>query len=327
MKYSNILNLCIFLFIAFSCDNNNHENPVITTLPVSNVTTHSALAGADISNPESELIIEKGICWGLFETPNLSDLNYNYSTNEDLLDVFKIKIENLRANTTYYYRAYYTTENDTIYGIQLEFVTPDYIIFNPDITYGTVVDVDGNEYKTVTIGNQTWMAENLKTTCFRNGDKIQNLSNENYWSGLNDGSETPSYCLYRDDDSYNEVYGLYYNWSVVTDERNIAPEGWRVPNKEDWDQLINFSAYSLREETSAHWSYNSEKSTNSTGFSAIAGGKRHGDFAGVGNYAHFFSTSTNENNFPISVYIGREISYLNQWENSFRGYNIRCIKE
>jgi len=285
------------------------------------------LQAADISISDSELLLKKGICWGLNEFPILSKTNDNYSVNNESLDVFNVKIENLRADSKYYIRSFYTTEKDTVYGNQVVFETLNYILFNPDIQYGIVIDIDGNAYKTVTIGEQTWMAENLRSTHFQNGDELPNLTKEEFWSGVNEGNSTAGYCSFKDDESYNEVLGLYYNWDVVNDERNIAPKGWRVPNKEDWDQLAKYSGYALREKTSAHWKLKFEKSNNTTGFTAIAGGKRHNDFSGEGDYAYFFTTSIDQNNFPISVYIGSELSFFWQWDNSFRGYNIRCIKE
>jgi len=99
------------------------------------------------------------------------------------------------------------------------------LIFPEPEQTGTMTDQDGNMYKTVKIGNQWWMAENLKVIHYRNGDLILN----NYGCYVN--------CVYDFDESYTDIYGCLYNWYAVKDSCNIAPEGWHVPTDEDWKEL------------------------------------------------------------------------------------------
>lgn len=86
---------------------------------------------------------------------------------------------------------------------------------------GTMVDQDGNTYKTVKIGDQWWMAENLKVTHYRNGDPIPNVTSNSEWSEMSSGA----YCVYDNEESNADHYGYLYNWYTVNDSRNIAPEG------------------------------------------------------------------------------------------------------
>lgn len=94
-------------------------------------------------------------------------------------------------------------------------------------------DIDGNVYKAVKIGDQWWMAENLKVTHYRNGDPIPRVPSERVWPILTSGA----YCEYENDTSFVKPYGLLYNWYAAVDTRGLAPEGWHVPTDEEWKEL------------------------------------------------------------------------------------------
>jgi uncharacterized protein (TIGR02145 family) len=113
----------------------------------------------------------------------------------------------------------------------------------------TVIDIDGNTYQAIKIGDQWWMAENLKVTHYRNGDPIPNVTDSTEWSNL----ATEAYCVYENDESIAETYGYLYNWYVVNDSRNIAPEGWHVPTDEEWKELEMFLGMSQSEANGTGW--------------------------------------------------------------------------
>ena len=92
------------------------------------------------------------------------------------------------------------------------------------------IDIDGNVYRTVKIGKQWWMAENLKVTHYRNGDEIQHVTGYLEWKTLKSGA----YCNYDNNPSYVPTYGRLYNWFAVDDSRNIAPQGWHVPSDSEY---------------------------------------------------------------------------------------------
>jgi len=99
----------------------------------------------------------------------------------------------------------------------------------------TVTDIDGNVYKTIKIGNQTWMAENLRATKLNDGQSISYKSGALDWASLS----TPGYC-WPDNDALNgEDYGALYNWYSVDSEK-LAPEGWHVPTEDEWQTLIDY---------------------------------------------------------------------------------------
>jgi uncharacterized protein (TIGR02145 family) len=111
----------------------------------------------------------------------------------------------------------------------------DSITFNATSSSGTVTDIDGNVYQTVTLGGQVWMAENLKVTRYRNGDPIPCVNDASAWSGLSTGA----YCHYNNDFNNAAIYGRLYNWYAVSDSRNIAPGGWHVPTDTEWQTLVD----------------------------------------------------------------------------------------
>ena len=116
---------------------------------------------------------------------------------------FTSSITGLSAGTTYYLRAYATNSAGTAYGSQGSFATTNSIV------YGSVSDIDGNTYSTVTIGTQVWMAENLKTTKYKDGTAIPNVTASASWAALT----TDAYSWYNNDaTTYKSTYGALYNW-------------------------------------------------------------------------------------------------------------------
>ena len=164
----------------------------------------------------------------------------------------------------------------------------------------TITDIDGNVYKTVKIGTQVWMAENLKVTHYRNGDPILNITDNTQWDSLTTGA----YCNYNNDPNNAITYGRLYNWYAVTDSRNLAPIGWRVPTDAEWQTLINYlggddvAGGKIKEAGTTHWSSPNTGATNESGFTALPGGARadSGSFDLLGSNATFWSsTETNSN--------------------------------
>ncbi|WP_185974344.1 fibrobacter succinogenes major paralogous domain-containing protein [Litoribacter populi] len=141
-----------------------------------------------------------------------------------------------------------------------------------------VYDYDGNAYRTVQIGNQTWMAQNLKTETFCNGDPIENVPGGEEWIEL----DRPAYTYYENDERYNKDYGKLYNEYAITDERNVCPCGWRVPSLEDYNELftaivgndLDFSlmGHKLRKTGTDYWYSPNPDATDEFGFSAMPSG-------------------------------------------------------
>ena len=220
---------------------------------------------------------------------------------------------------------------------------------NPDsgTSSGTVKDIDGNVYHTVTIGTQVWMVENLKTTKYRDGSPIPNVTDDNAWGSLSN-TITGAYCSYNNDAALGIKYGKLYNWYAVNDSRNIAPTGWHIPSDAEWETLKIYLAANLGTSGSVakalaattDWPSsnvsgaigNDLTKNNPTGFTALPGGARGrfiGDFS-IGRSGIWWSSSEYDNNHALYRLIafdwgGLDKDYYEGGKNN--GFSIRCVRD
>lgn len=204
-------------------------------------------------------------------------------------------------------------------------------VFNAALTYGSMTDQDGNVYKTIKIGTQTWMAENLRATHYRNGDPIPNVKSAADWIKLNTGA----YCTYGNSNNLDSIvtFGRLYNWYVAADSRKVCPLGWHVPSKEEAQTLISFlgpnTAGTQLKEVSSKWK-NNPAGNNSSGFTALPSGARRadtGEFTNLGYLTGWWTTTQKDANFAW-------FRDLANYEGSFEGANpkplgycIRCLQD
>jgi len=199
----------------------------------------------------------------------------------------------------------------------------------PDIPLS---DIEGNTYKTVKIGTQVWMAENLKTTRFNDETDIPLISENTAWGKLT----TPGYCWYNNDaSSFKNTYGALYNGYAVSTGK-LCPAGWHVPEKEEWQALRDFLGDSLtaggklKETATAHWLSPNKGADNSTGFTAVGGGIRYfeGTFASFLSYASLWSATevTNDDYWYTGLYFDDAAFTINH-RNRKHGFSVRCIKD
>ena len=211
----------------------------------------------------------------------------------------------------------------------------------------TVTDIDGNVYQTIIIGNQEWMAENLKVTQYRNGDGIPHLTSNNDWASTNSGA----YCIYDNNSSNADTYAALYNWYAVDDTRGLAPAGWHVPTDEEIMELEMYLGMSQSQASSTGWRgpnegsklagradlWNNGNLENdpefvSSGFDFLPGGYRHylnGAYTRLNDYGYLWSSSESGsyawyrrlfcNNASISRY--------NYYYNERSGFSIRCVRD
>ena len=211
-------------------------------------------------------------------------------------------------------------------------------VTNPPNQQGTVTDIDGNIYHTITIGTQTWTVENLKVTKYRNGDAIPNLGGYE-WRTTNIGA----YCNY-DNAQVATIYGRLYNGYAVNDPRDIAPVGWHIPSKIEWETLIqtlgikSLIGGNLKEAGTAHWNSPNEGADNSSGFTALPGGYREkldyytDYFSGIGRYGNWWVKDVSPSTYNLyyfSLGYSSKEAYFDG--NSFRpmsyGMSVRCVKD
>lgn len=205
---------------------------------------------------------------------------------------------------------------------------------NPSLTYGSVTDQEGNKYATIRIGNQEWMAENLKTTKYCNGDPIPNVMNNTLWQNLVNGA----WVHYNNDSQYDTTYGKLYNWFTVNDSRNVCPCGWHVPTIAEWNLLIDYLGYSEdagRKMKSAMAndtiSPDYQDANNESGFSGLMGGYRfsNGNFYWIAFDGYWWSSSVHHvSNLPWSLWLYVESSIAGLITNHKQmGCSIRCLKD
>src|SRR5690554_6599709 len=182
--------------------------------------------------------------------------------------------------------------------------------FNPNVEYGSVTDLDGNVYATIQIGEQVWMAENLRTTKYNDGVSIPYVSDNDAWEALNSGAYSINQGL-----SANEmIYGKLYNWYAVNTGK-LCPIGWHIPSKEECDELRTYLADNWlgnnaggkmkstgnTSDQTGLWFAPNEGATNECGFTGLPGG-RSGN-RDIGRFGHWWtSTETSAGPWSISLY-------------------------
>jgi uncharacterized protein (TIGR02145 family) len=206
-------------------------------------------------------IVEKGIVYSTATNPSILSAK---STTGAGMGILKVSLTNLTAGTTYYARSFVKSSALILYGEEKVITTP---ISNAEV----VADVEGNTYPIISIGTQTWMKENLRTSKYRNGDIIQNILNER--QNVISGAQSS----YLDDLYYNPIFGKLYNWFAATDLRGICPIGWHMPSADEWQVLRNFlgdrPGTQLKENNTNYWDQRwQDTPTNSSGFSARGSG-------------------------------------------------------
>jgi uncharacterized protein (TIGR02145 family) len=308
--------------LAMSFTTNDIQFPSLTTVPVTNISSTSAVCGGEISSDGGEKVATHGICWGISNNPTIEDQltsDGSYSSN------FSCNFTGLTANTTYYVRAYATNSAGTGYGNEVSFTTQQE-------TGETVTDIDGNVYHTVTIGTQVWMLENLKTSKYRDGTIIPNETDNFTWLNLTTGA----CCDYENEPSNSVVYGKLYNYYAIADTRNICPLGWHVPTMDEWTTLITFlggvdsAGDKLRESGTTHWENPNAGATNESGFTALPGGWRQG-YGADGKFYYlnrrgYWFGSTFMSGTGVSMHFNYSFVATNYDFMSW-GYSVRCIKD
>lgn len=300
------------------------QSPTITTNTITNITQNTASSGGNVTSDGGATVTARGVCWSTTQNPTTSNFK---TTDGSGINTFTSNLTALTANTTYYVRAYATNSVNTAYGNQVTFTTS-----SGGVT-GTVTDIDGNVYHTVQIGTQVWMVENLKTTKYRNGDPIPNVTGDAAWSTLNTGA----YSWYNNDAATNKaIYGALYNWYAATDSRNIAPTGWHVPTDSEWTTLTTYlggesvADGKLKEIGTTHWQSPNTGATNSSGFTALPGGNRNegGTFNTVGSLGYWWSSTNNGGcgSWYRRIYNTAPLGMRDCWYTR-AGFSIRCLKD
>jgi len=314
----------ISLFSCTQCDEPNPPvPPVVLTKaiaiiqPATNVKINSATIVAKITPNEDDTKVS-------FETKETANSNWSshvlplsYSGKDTLKVTFDFS--DLIANTSYDFRISVINKAGQAVSENNSFKTYAF------------TDYDGNMYHAVTIGNQTWLQENLKTTHFLNGDPIPNVTDQATWNSLT----TPGYCYYNNDSKNAETYGALYNFYVVKDPRGLIA-GYHSPSMDEWTTLSNYlggadvAGGKMKEAGYDHWIKPNAGATNSSGFNGLPSGVRQDTFSNLGDGVSFWSTTIfmGMPNVVFAPDLGQTSALLQLNGGSYtnRGSSIRVIK-
>jgi uncharacterized protein (TIGR02145 family) len=252
-------------------------------------------------------------------------------------------LSDLSERTSYHYRIEAVNWLGTTYSNDIEFTTLDKAIsgtiFNPDLTYGSINDIEGNIYKTIQIGDQTWMAENLRTTSFNDGTSISLMPSVNTRPSI----PIYGYCWYYNDPGNSKAtYGALFTWYTIdktsNGNKNICPEDWHIPSDNEWTSLTTFlggegvSGSKLKETGTIHWDSPNTGATNLSGFSALPGGYYNGnsEFSSTGVMGYWWSSTVCSDNSDFAWYrvMYNNFNDVSRAEmNKQLGLYVRCIKD
>ncbi len=327
----------VFLVLACSCQkdddndngvNNNSGEPVLTTIDVTSLTQTTTISGGSITSDGGSTITARGVCWSTGANPTITD---NKTTDGAGSGDFTSNVSGLTENTTYYLRAYATNSNGTGYGNEISFTTLQ------SASYGSFTDSrDGTVYQTVTIGNQEWMAENLKYL----PSVVRGVQHENPLDFAPISLTTPYYYVYGYDGedvaaakqttNYN-TYGVLYNWQAAL---TACPAGWHLPGDDEWTALTDYlggflvAGSKLKEVGTAHWESPNSDATNESGFTALPGGFVSSTSLDIGQQGFWWSATENITNYAWSRLLNTSGSSMGVNHHRMEhGFSVRCVKD
>lgn len=227
---------------------------------------------------------------------------------------------------------------------------------DPSVNYGSIIDIDGNTYKVILIGNQLWMSENLKTTKYNDGTAIPNITVSGTWGAATTGA----YCDCDNTPANSTTYGRLYNWYVVDNNaaskvasnggKNVCPTGWHVPSDTEWTTLTDYltnNGYGFEGSgsdiaksmaaTSGWTTYvtfgtagNDQASNNRSGFTAVPGGDRtfNGTYTAIGLYSYWWSSAeySTTNAYSRGIHYNNGIVFRANGDRR-DGFHVRCLRD
>lgn len=311
--------------------------------PITDLDHINVTCGGEVTSDGGAIVTSRGVCWSIYPLPTIEDSVILAGKGSGK---FSVDLLSLKPFTKYYVRAWATNSKGTAYGDTLSFFTETPDLSKPCPGMPTVADIDGNVYKTVLIGDQCWMKENLRTTRYNDQTSIPLINNDQGWVTL--GSNGARTWVKDDSATYATLYGALYNWHAVNHPSGLCPQGWRVPSDQEWKQMELFIGIPLenlddfggrgtyhggmlKSIGTQYWRFPNKSATNLKGFTALPSGSRasnNGKFIYMSEMANFW-TATADN--PQTIW-AREVHYLigsviRSQRSPATGYSVRCIKD
>ena len=231
--------------------------------------------------------------------------------------------------------------NGSLLSIPISDIDSINYTLDSNVCPSTVVDIDGNIYNTVLIGNQCWMKENLKTLHYRNGTSIPNIVSPAQWPNF-----LGACADYNDDSSSASVYGRLYNGYAVANTQGLCPVGWHVPDDSEWNILVKvidansdtsciscvqsiIAGGALKEIGLAHWAMPNTGASNTSTFTGLPGGYRYdfGGYSGIGEYGFWWTSSQSSITDAYKRYLNySDTNFIRSASIKYFGFSVRCLK-
>jgi uncharacterized protein (TIGR02145 family) len=315
------------------------STPTVTTNPASDITTTTVNVGGNIVDDGGDAITEKGVYYSKFADAELTGTKLAIGSG---MGEYSANMTDLSEGTIYYFKAYAKNGVRISYGEEQTFTTE-----------GFVTDYDENTYNTVRLGDQLWMAENLKVTHYPDGSSIPLVTDNTDWANLADNNTDDAYCFYNNNSS--SEYGALYTYAASL---NACPAGWHLPSDAEWTELENYladngynydgttggglikiakamatmSGWDLSSTTGAVGNSDYPAICNASSFSSLPGGYRYNDGIGTFGYAGGYGCwwSSTEYGSTVSYFrrLGYSVAYVYR-DNNYKsnGFSIRCVRD
>ena len=317
---------------TFKTNISTKKLPTVSKSEVTVISKNIANFIGIVSDEGSATLLKVGFCYSTNPNPSLFngtsvETYYNGKNNN-----FTKQINSFVSGSKYYVRPYATNANGTSYGPEVIFYAK-----NPTSGYGpNLYDIDGNQYKTIFISNQYWMAENLRVSRFSDGTSIPDLTNDD----SNWITSSPAWAYCNRDNNTNSTYGKLYNLYTITIKNyEICPTGWHVPTKNDWSKLSSYlggdalAGGKMKEKGTSHWISPNTDATNSSFFNALPAGYKHakGMSMDFNIAAYFWSSASSAVESLEYKSLTYSSSYIFNYNNlpsySTVGLSIRCLED
>jgi uncharacterized protein (TIGR02145 family) len=337
----NFIVLSVVAIVLSGCLNEfKPTTPKVVTLTVTSLNYCSAKVGGNLISIGNVNIIAWGVCYSTNPNPvySIQDSMHNLISFPPGLGPYFETLTGLVENTTYHVRAYANYTTQTSYGSDDIFKTPKLdtnIMFNSSLIYGSVSDREGNIYKTIQIGSNLWMAENLRATKYQDGSSI------NLWPLSLSSSDTIGiYYDYKLAD-YDATFGHMYNYYAIVNSRKLCPTGWHISTDSEWTTLesylggSNIAGSKLKEAGTSHWQDPNTDATNESGFTALPGGVSFGTcgFTELSNSGYWWSPRDSGYLYRYIKWSGGDVLNSNNNIGCANGYkaqdfcSVRCVKD
>ncbi len=347
-KINILIGIVLIAFSLVTCDRTEKEEIlVISTGDIETFSEGFYILNGTIVSIGNETITNHGFCWSELEDPDIEDTTIQMGARSSTGD-FSFTDFNFSESTTYYVKAFATAGLITYYGEQRSFTTPDTL---PLI----ITDIDHNIYNTIKIGNQIWMASNLKVTRWPDGTYIPRVEEQPDWYAFS--LYTQAYCWYENYAVIGTIYGALYTWPaalyIMRDDeiepgyiQGVCPDGWHLPSDSEWKELEMFLGMDgtevdledwrgtdeggkMKHEGTQYWNSPNSGSTDESGFCALPSGWRDGAgwFKNLGTGTRFWSTSLRGDYAWVRQLDYNSSKIYRGTKGLYEAHSVRCIKD